>query len=109
VIAADVHARPPAHRYPHVAHSTAYSACSSGSTTALGTPTHFGEVANNWLRLRTWIELRRPVHGRRRFRVEDRIGWGSEMDFWLPSCSDATNFGRRLVRFRVLPHGLRSR
>jgi 3D (Asp-Asp-Asp) domain-containing protein len=75
----------------------------------MGTHVHFGQVAQNGLRLGTWIELKRRVHGRRRFRVEDRIGWGSELDVFMPSCADATNFGRQTLRFRILPHGLRSR
>jgi 3D (Asp-Asp-Asp) domain-containing protein len=109
VIAADVAHHHVRHHFPHVAHSTAYSPCSSGAITAMGSPTHFGQVAQNGLRLGTWIELKRRVHGRRRFRVEDRIGAFSDLDFFLPSCADATNFGRRTVRFRILPHGLASR
>jgi 3D (Asp-Asp-Asp) domain-containing protein len=108
MIAVAYHVRPH-HHYPRVAQSTAYSPCSSGAITAMGTRTHFGQVAQNGLRLGTWIELRHPVHGRRRFRVEDRIGAFSDLDFFLPRCADATSFGRRVVRFRVLPHGLRSR
>jgi 3D (Asp-Asp-Asp) domain-containing protein len=109
VIAAHAHHARPHHHYPRVAHATAYSPCSSGSTTAMGTHTHFGQVAQNGLRLGTWIETKRRVHGRRRFRVEDRIGAFSDLDFFLPRCADATAFGRRTVLYRVLPHGLRSR
>jgi 3D (Asp-Asp-Asp) domain-containing protein len=105
------HARPHhvRHHFPHRIEATAYSPCSSGSVTALGTPTRWGIVASNRLRLRTWIEVKRPVHGRRRFRVEDTGSAAMRLDFWMPSCSAATVFGRRTVRFRVLPHGLRSR
>jgi 3D (Asp-Asp-Asp) domain-containing protein len=95
------------HHYPHVVQgSTAY--CQAG-TTASGTQTHWGIVASNRLRLRTWIELKRPVHGRRRFRVEDTGSSIMQLDIWMASCADATNFGRRPVSFRILPHGLRSR
>jgi hypothetical protein len=95
------------HHYPHVVQG-ATSYCQSG-TTASGRQTRLGGIAKNDLGLFTWIELRHAVFGRRRFQVLDRIGWGSSMDFYAPSCSAATNFGRRRVRFRILPHGLRSR
>jgi 3D (Asp-Asp-Asp) domain-containing protein len=98
------------HHFPHrVVGATAYSPCSSGSITALGTPTHWGIVASNRLRLRTWIEVKRPVHGRRRFRVEDTGSSIMRLDFWMASCADATNFGRRTVSYRILPHGRWSR
>jgi hypothetical protein len=42
------------------------------------------------------------VFGRRYFRVEDRIGWGSQIDFYDPSCSAAEWFGRRSERVTVL-------
>lgn len=55
---------PPHHhrapRFPLVASATAYTPCSSGSITAMGTRTHWGEVASNHLRLGARIELRRP-------------------------------------------------
>jgi 3D (Asp-Asp-Asp) domain-containing protein len=109
VIAADAHPPHVRHHYPRVVYgATAYSPCSSGSITALGTRTHWGIVASNTLRLRTWIETERPIHGRRRFRVEDTGSSIMQLDIWMASCADATNFGRREVRFRILPHGLRS-
>lgn len=94
------HARP--HHYPHQADSTAYSPCSSGTITASGQPTRWGYVAQNTLPLGTWIELRHAILGSRRFRVMDRIGWGSSLDVWMPSCAAATSYGRRVVHSRVL-------
>jgi len=71
-----------------VSRATAYSTegCDSsggGSLTAMGTKAYFGEVANNFLPLGTKIHFTRSIFGRRNFRVEDRIGWGSELDIWL--------------------------
>ncbi len=77
--------------------STAY--CLSGAM-ADGTPTRPGSVANNAYPLGTQLEIRPSPTGRRLFRVRDRIGWGTELDFWLPSCSDALRWGRRRVRLR---------
>lgn len=93
---ADTTASHPALR---AANSTAY--CQAG-TTASGRPTRWGYVAQNDLPLGTRIHLTRPVRGRRIFRVMDRIGWGSDLDFFMWSCSAARQFGRRTVHFRVV-------
>lgn len=110
IVVDHAHHRVTHHSYPHrVDGATAYSPCSSGTITATGERTHWGIVASNNLRLGAWIEVERPVRGRRRFRVEDTGSPAMQLDFWMASCADATNFGRRTVRFRILPHGLRSR
>ena len=92
-----------AHRYGplYSASSTAYSPCSSGSTMADGTPTYWGAVASNRHPLGTLIRTRRPIHGKRWFRIRDRIGYGSDLDVFMPSCGDAIRYGRRTVRYRV--------
>jgi len=77
--------------------STAY--CLSGAM-ADGTPTRPGSVASNRFPLGAELEIRPSPTGQRYFRVRDRIGWGTELDFWLPSCSDALRWGRRTVRLR---------
>jgi 3D (Asp-Asp-Asp) domain-containing protein len=83
--------------------STAYSPCSSGSIMANGRRTHIGAVAMNLLPLGTRIRVNRsPFPGRRSFTVSDRIGHGSQLDFWTPSCAGARAWGRRLVRVRVV-------
>lgn len=91
--------------------STAYSLCSSGSTMANGHHVRWGAVAINFLALGTRIRMDRPVVAhradgklvrRRSFTVADRIGYGTELDIWMPSCSDAAGYGRRTVGFRVV-------
>jgi hypothetical protein len=37
-----------------------------------------------------------------RFVVLDRIGWGSSIDFYNPSCAAAIDFGRRVERVHVV-------
>lgn len=83
-----------------IADTTGY--CDHG-TMASGQYTHWGAVASNRHPLGTKIKLSRRVDGRRYFRVLDRIGWGSELDIWFPSCDRAVRFGRRTVRYRVVP------
>jgi 3D (Asp-Asp-Asp) domain-containing protein len=78
--------------------STAY--CLSG-VMADGTSVRSGSVAENTLRLGTAIEVSAAPSPARRFVVRDRIGWGTQLDFWVPSCSDALRWGRRVVRIRV--------
>jgi hypothetical protein len=52
--------------------------------------------------LGTRLEVSPSVYGRRFFRVEDRIGYGSQIDFYNPSCEAADVFGRRVERVTVL-------
>lgn len=85
----------------YIVESTAYSSCSSGSTMADGSRTRVGSVASNMHPLGTRIRLTFPVQGRRTYTVRDRIGWGSELDIWMPSCSMAVGYGRRRVSYRV--------
>ena len=58
-------------------------------------------VANNFLPLGTKITVTASPTSRRRFVVRDRIGWGTQLDFWVPSCAQAIAWGRRTVRLRV--------
>lgn len=81
-----------------------------GQRTALGTRARLGVVAvpgGSWLfRRRIFVtgprSTLRALHGRRWFRAEDRIGWGSRLDVFIPwgrepDCS----WGRRTLRYRV--------
>jgi len=77
--------------------STAY--CLSG-TMADGSQVRAGSVASNGFPLGSTLEIRPSPTGRRYFTVRDRIGWGTQLDFWLSSCSDARRWGRRTVRLR---------
>src|SRR3954454_19765413 len=75
---------------------TAESTCYAGfGRMANGHYTHWGAVAMNRHRLGTRIRLRHPFYRRRGFRVEDRIGWGSQLDFWRPATYDCIRWGRR--------------
>lgn len=66
-----------------------------------GTWTRAGSAAMNGVRLGTPVRLvgARSFYGRRVFVVRDRIGWGSRLDLWHPSCAAARAWGRRPVRF----------
>jgi hypothetical protein len=66
--------------------STAY--CLRGRM-ANGQFVHAGAVAMNGVRLGTRIRVSRSPTGRLRFTVKDRIGWGTQLDFWVPSCAQA--------------------
>jgi hypothetical protein len=78
--------------------ATAY--CLQGRM-ADGTYTRSGSVANNAYRLGTKIRVYPAVFGIRRWVVRDRIGWGTDWDFWTPSCWQARMFGRRSVQIRL--------
>lgn len=91
--------------------STAYDLCSSGPIMADGRHVHTGAVAINFLPLGTRIRLDQPIrmhntHGvlerRRAFVVEDRIGWGTQADFWFARCAEANAYGRQRRTFRVV-------
>lgn len=85
--------------------STSY--CLQGRM-ADGTYTRAGSVAMNTLPLGSKIRLVGvSFNGRRTFTVRDRIGWGSQLDLWTPSCGQARQWGRRNVRFVVVRRGRR--
>lgn len=88
----------------HVVQSTAY--CLRG-TMADGSRTRRRSVAMNSLPLGTRIRLvGQSFHnGLRIFVVRDRIGWGTQLDFWSPTCAAARMWGRRTVHFRVIGRG----
>lgn len=78
--------------------STAY--CLNG-TMADGTWTRAGSIAHNGYALGTRLTIWPSPDGRRRFVVRDRIGWGTPLDFWTPSCASAIAWGRRTVHVRL--------
>lgn len=78
----------------------ATSYCLSG-TMADGSPTRHWSAASNSLPLGTRIWIEPKVRGRHRWTVRDRIGWGTQLDLWAPSCGQAVAFGRRVLRVRV--------
>lgn len=78
--------------------STAY--CLHG-TMADGSYTRAGSIAHNGYPLGTRVTVWPSPTGARHFVVRDRIGWGTQLDFWLPSCSAALAWGRRVVHVRL--------
>lgn len=70
--------------------STAY--CLSG-TMADGFAVRTGAVASNDYPLGTRLMIR----GRGWVTVEDRIGYGTQLDIWMSSCADAVAYGRQEV------------
>ena len=81
--------------------STAY--CLSGQM-ADGSGVRWGSVASNQYPLGTVLEVTPAPAGRRRWTVRDRIGWGTQLDFWHGSCAAARSWGRRAVRIRRWHH-----
>jgi|ERR1700684_15295 len=84
---------------PVLLSSTAYC---QGDITAAGHAPFVGEVASNIYPLGTRLAVSPPVWGRTRFVVLDRIGSGSQLDFFTSSCSQAIAFGRRVERVMVV-------
>jgi hypothetical protein len=88
-----------AHMLP--AHSTAY--CLHGRM-ADGTITRAASAASNRHPLGTRIRLTHPGPGGRRvWVIRDRIGYGSDLDFWQSTCQRARAWGRHTIHYRVLP------
>jgi len=81
------------------ASSTAY--CDSGPT-ASGSGTYEGEVASNRHPIGTRLRITSGPQAGREVSVQDRIGSGSELDFYMGSCSAAARYGRQQVHYEVL-------
>jgi hypothetical protein len=79
--------------------STAYC---QGTTTASGQHVRLGEVAMAGVPFGTRIVVSPAVFGRTRFVVLDRYGYGTQLDFYNPSCSAAIDYGRRLEHVRIV-------
>lgn len=58
-------------------------------------------VAHNGFALGTRLTITPNPTGDPRWTVRDRIGHGSDLDFWVPSCAHAIRWGRRPVTIRV--------
>jgi hypothetical protein len=97
-----VAAAPAAAETPKTRLAASTSYCLHGQMADQST-TRAGSVAMNTWPLGTRIRLvDRAFMGRREFVVRDRIGFGSQLDFWAPACSLSMWWGRRTVRYRVL-------
>lgn len=91
----------PATADAHGAAATSY--CLRGRM-ADGSYTRWGSAAMNGVRLGARIRLTgRSFFGQRSFTIRDRIGWGSSLDLWHPSCSASRAWGRRWVSFVFVP------
>lgn len=66
-----------------------------------GSYTRAGSLAHNGYALGTRVWVEPAVFGAHRWIVRDRIGWGTQADFWAASCASARAYGRRVVRMRV--------
>ena len=75
----------------------ATSFCLTG-TMADGSHTRRWSAAHNGYPLGTRIWIDPAVFGRHRWVVRDRIGFGTQLDFWSPSCATSRRFGRRVVK-----------
>jgi len=74
-----------------------------------GTWTRPASIAHNAYPLGTKVTVRPSPTGRRRYIVRDRIGWGTQLDFWTPTCAAAIAWGRRTVRVTLgWPHRCRT-
>lgn len=96
----------PASAATYTGSATAYASCDGSTTmTASGRTVQLGYVANNFLPFGTWIEMISPrkVQGLRFYRVFDRGGPGFILDFWTYDCAWMHSFGRRTVKFKVVP------
>lgn len=86
----------------YTASSTSYCPGSSGQTMADGTHVRWGSAASNRHPLGTRIVLVGvSFRGRHRFVIRDRIGSGSDLDLWAPTCVASRQWGRRTVRYRL--------
>jgi hypothetical protein len=69
-----------------------------------GTYTRSGSAAMNGVRLGARIRLTgRSFFGARTFTIRDRIGYGTRLDLWAPSCAMSRAWGRRWVSFVFVP------
>ncbi len=80
----------------------ATSYCLNGQM-ADGSYTRMRSAASNTLRLGTKIRLvgKAGPNGIRLYVIRDRIGYGTQLDLWTASCSDAIRFGRRNLRYKI--------
>jgi 3D (Asp-Asp-Asp) domain-containing protein len=81
--------------------STAY--CLTG-TMSDGSYTRPGSVASNDYPLGTHLIVSNSPTKRKHWIVRDHIGWGTQLDFWVPTCWQARQWGRRAVHIKVHIH-----
>jgi hypothetical protein len=86
---------------PPVVSLSSTSYCQSG-TMADGQQTYVGAVAGNLWQLGTWLHVITGSHAGETVQVLDRIGWGSQLDFFSWSCKRAWDYGRQQILVEVV-------
>lgn len=89
--------------HPPLFHVSTTNYCLHG-TMADGSYTRERSAASNMHPLGTRIRIvGRPTghRGMRRYVIRDRIGWGTSLDLWTPSCGTAIAFGRKNVTYKI--------
>jgi 3D (Asp-Asp-Asp) domain-containing protein len=70
---------------------------------ANGQTVHDGAVACNFLPFGTRVLVLDGSLAGRILTVEDRIGWGSDFDIWLPSEAACMAYGRQHISIQIIP------
>jgi 3D (Asp-Asp-Asp) domain-containing protein len=85
---------------PHSSTSYCLTGRTANGTSLTRTPDRWTRrtAAHNGYPLGTRIWISPAVRGIHRWIVRDRIGYGTQLDLWTPSCSAAVAYGRRTVR-----------
>ena len=78
--------------------STSYC---QGTRTASGIAVGFGQVASNQFPFGTRLLIETGTFAGETFTVTDRIGYGSELDFYQGSCSAAISYGRQYIEVKT--------
>lgn len=91
---------PPPLPPPQVWSVSSTSYCTAG-TMADGQQTYLGAVAGNIWPLGTVLTVLSGSHAGEQVTVADRIGWGSELDFFTWSCHAAVEYGREQIEVQA--------
>jgi 3D (Asp-Asp-Asp) domain-containing protein len=82
--------------------STAYSyGCGGGWITASGASVGLGVIAMNTLDIGTTVRILSGPFAGSVETVLDHYGSGTQLDFWLPSCWEARQYGRQWIEIEV--------
>ncbi len=87
---------------PQVESVNSTSYCQAGIM-ASGRETFDGAVAGNRWPLGTWLFVLSGSHKGETVQVLDRIGWGSQLDFFTRSCKRAWQYGRQQIKVEIIP------
>ena len=79
--------------------STSYC---QGGTMADGEQTYIGAAAGNLWRFGTRIKILSGRLAGTIVTISDRIGWGSQLDIFNPSCAWAIQYGRERIEVQIV-------